>query len=90
MSYGSILGWLAGVMGVVMSLGYYPQVYAIWKTKSSRDVSLLTYGIFLIGNIVWTLYGLYLKDYAVITGFIIGIPGAALILALGYYYRRKN
>jgi uncharacterized protein with PQ loop repeat len=33
---------LASIMGIVMSLGYYPQAYNIWKKKSAGNVSKLS------------------------------------------------
>ncbi|PIQ91729.1 MAG: hypothetical protein COV70_02130 [Parcubacteria group bacterium CG11_big_fil_rev_8_21_14_0_20_39_22] len=78
------------VLGIMMSIGYYPQAYRIWKTKSSKDISLYTYGIFSIGTFVWTLYGFHLGDLPIISSFIIGVIGSWLVLGLSLYYRRNK
>lgn len=73
-----------------MSCGYYPQAYAIWKRKSAGDISLVSYFIFVIGTITWTIYGFYKQDAAIIWSFVIGAVGSALVLTLTLYYRNKN
>lgn len=73
-----------------MSCGYYPQAYAIWKRKSAGDISLVSYFIFVIGTITWTIYGFYKQDVAIIWSFVIGAVGSTLVLALTLYYRNKN
>lgn len=81
---------LVTVMGVLMSVGYYPQAYKIWKTKSAKDISLFTYTIFAIGTVSWTMYGIYLRDIPIILSFVVGIVGSWLVLGLTLYYRRKG
>lgn len=77
-------------MGVLMSIGYYPQAYTIWKTKSSQGISILTYSIFSVGNFVWTVYGFYAHEIPIILSFIIGLGGSWLVLGLTLYYRKKG
>ncbi|KKT81707.1 MAG: hypothetical protein UW78_C0006G0072 [Candidatus Azambacteria bacterium GW2011_GWA1_44_9] len=77
-------------MGVLMSIGYYPQAYIIWKNKSSQGISILTYSIFSVGTFVWTIYGFYLRDVPIILSFILGVVGSWLVLGLTLYYKRKK
>ena len=35
-----------------------PQAYAIYVNKSAEDVSLLTWGFFLLDNFVWIIYAI--------------------------------
>lgn len=77
------------LIGIMMSVGYYPQAYKIYKTKSAKDISLYTYIIFGIGTLVWTLYGIYLRDLPIILSFIFGVVGSWLVLGLTLHYRNK-
>lgn len=77
------------MLGVAMSCGYYPQAYAIWRRKSAGDISLVSYIVFVIGTITWTIYGFYRNDTAIIWSFIIGAVGSSLVLGLTLYYRSK-
>lgn len=76
------------VAGVLLSLGYYPQAYAMWKRKSAADVSWLTYAIFVIGTNIWLFYGFYHRDIVIISGFFMGAIGSWLVLLLKVYYTR--
>ncbi|HRD58581.1 MAG TPA: SemiSWEET family transporter [Ferruginibacter sp.] len=50
-----IVGYVGGVMS---SISFLPQVIKIWKTKSAKDLSMLTL-IFLTCNItLWLTYGI--------------------------------
>ena len=78
---------LTAVTGVVMSLGYYPQAYKIWKLKSAKEISLLNYVILSIGTAIWTIYGIFLRDPVIIVSFIVGVIGANLVLILSVKYK---
>ena len=86
-SYNNILSVLVSVMGVLMSLGHFPQAYKIWKKKSAKDVSILTYCIFATGTWVWLLYGISIGQWPIIVSFIIGVIGSTTVLALILRYR---
>lgn len=78
------------IMGVVMSLGYFPQAYKIWKSKSATSVSISTFIIFSIGTLTWLIYGLLIKDPVVILGFGIGVIGSWSVLILSIKYKRTQ
>ncbi len=78
------------VVGVAMSLGYFPQAYKIFKTKSSGNVSLISYWIFALGTTTWLAYGISLKSWVIILSFLPGVIGSWLVLILiGLYKKRK-
>ncbi len=85
-----IFKWLTAMMGVLMSLGHYPQAYKIFKNKSSKDVSVFTYLVFGIGTIVWLLYGIYTRDVVVVAGFALGVIGSWLVIFLSLKYRNRS
>lgn len=78
---------VVAVLGILMSAGYFPQAYRIWQKKDADDVSLVTFGIFAFGTTIWALYGFLLKDWVVFAGFIVGVIGSWLVVALAVYYR---
>lgn len=85
----SIIQILATVMGIVMSLGYYPQAYKIWKSKSANDISIPSFVIFSVGTFTWFLYGVYNRDFTVASGFVLGVIGSWTILGLSIYYKKR-
>lgn len=77
------------VMGVVMSLGYFPQAYKIWKNKSASSISIPSFIIFSIGTFTWFMYGIVIHDLPLIFSFVFGVVGSWAILALAVIYRNK-
>jgi len=57
---------LAGIFGFVMASANLFQAIRIFRRKSAKDLSLITFLLFLIGSIIWTLYGFEVKDPAII------------------------
>lgn len=81
---------ITGVIGVLMSLGYYPQAYKIWKLKSARELSLINYAILSIGTTLWLVYGILIGDSTIIVGFVFGVIGSWLVLGLILKYRNTD
>lgn len=52
----TIVATLATVTGILMFLGYYPQAWKVWKTKSAKDISIPSFCIFSFGTACWFLY----------------------------------
>jgi MtN3 and saliva related transmembrane protein len=48
------LGYLAGVCTTV---AFFPQIWRIWKTRSTKDISLGMYIVFISGILLWLIYG---------------------------------
>lgn len=51
------------VLGLVAAIcttsAFVPQVYKAWKQKSTKDISLVMYTVFVTGTILWFVYGVY-------------------------------
>ena len=77
------------IMGVVMSIGYFPQAYKILKSKSAVNISIPTFVIFAIGTLTWLIYGILIKDITIILGFVIGVIGSWSVLFLSIIYKNK-
>ena len=80
----------ATIMGVIMSLGYFPQAYKVYKNKSSKDISILAFIIFSLGTLTWFIYGLVFRDIPIILGFVLGVIGSWLVLILSLIYKKKR
>jgi MtN3 and saliva related transmembrane protein len=78
---------IVAILGIAMSLGYFPQAYRIWQKKDAEEVSLMTFGIFAVGTFVWTVYGVVLGDPVIIASFAVGVAGSWAVLGLAIRYR---
>jgi MtN3 and saliva related transmembrane protein len=85
-----IVQWLATITGILMSLGYYPQIWKIVKTKSVKDIAVPSYIIFAVGTVSWLCYGLYLRDLTIVLSFGLGVIGSWTILFLTFWYRKEK
>ena len=78
-----LLGYIAGILIVISLL---PQVIQSWKTKSTTDISLLRYIIYITGLSLWIIYALIIKNGPIAVMNSIGLILAASILILKIKY----
>jgi MtN3 and saliva related transmembrane protein len=78
-----LLGFLAGTL---TTIAYIPQAYRIWRTHSSKDVSLAMYVIVCAGLFLWIVYGLYESSMPLIAANVVSLTIAAITLALKLKY----
>ncbi|MCH7951413.1 SemiSWEET transporter [Patescibacteria group bacterium] len=74
-----ILGYVAGILVVISLL---PQTIKSWKTKSTKDLSLKRYIIYITGLILWITYAIIIKNGPVAVMNSIGLILASSILYL--------
>ena len=77
-------------VGIAMSLGYFPQAYKIFKSRSARNVSITSYWIFALGTTIWLVYGISIKSWVIILSFLPGVIGSWLVLVLIRIYRKRK
>lgn len=55
----STIGMLAAAL---TTAAYIPQAYKTIKTRSTNDLSIVTFSMLFMGTILWFVYGLYIHD----------------------------
>lgn len=55
----SSIGMLAAAL---TTAAYIPQAYKTIRTRSTKDLSLVTFSMLFLGTILWFVYGLYIRD----------------------------
>ncbi len=69
---------IIGIMaGLFCTISFIPQVIKIFKTKNTRDLSLMTFSMLSLGVLLWFIYGILIKEPP-----IIGSNAVILILSL--------
>ena len=63
MNYVEILGFTAATL---TTSSFLPQVIKIWKTRSTKDISLSMYAVLSLGIFLWLLYGVFIRSWPVI------------------------
>lgn len=59
----NLFGFLAAALGIVM---FIPQTVQVWKTKNTKGISLVSFALFDIASLFWTVYGVLLHATPVI------------------------
>lgn len=81
------IGSLGGVLIVVCQI---PQLRKIIVTKRVDDISLETYVLLFIGQIMWGVYGILKSDLQIIlTNIISAVITLAIISLKVYYWKYK-
>lgn len=80
--------YLIGIAAALLTtFGFVPQIIKMHRTKSVKDVSLVTLFQFSTGVILWALYGIHLGDFIIITANVITF--ITLVVAIIFYYRNR-
>ena len=61
-----VLKYVGFFAALCTTIAFLPQAIKVYKTKSTKDISLLMFLIFTIGVFSWLIYGLIINDYPVI------------------------
>ncbi len=89
MSFDQILGGLVSVVGIATGAAYVPQAARIWRRRSSDDVSILTYVLFLAGQAVYLVYGIRIAQWPLIVGMAANIAGNLAVILSALRFRGR-
>jgi MtN3 and saliva related transmembrane protein len=84
MDFITIIGLMAAALTVV---AFFPQLMKVWKTKSTKDISLGMFSIFCSGVFLWFVYGILLQDLPIIVANFLVFIQAFIILMLKVKYK---
>jgi MtN3 and saliva related transmembrane protein len=84
-----IIGYTAGLL-ILISL--IPQIMKSWRTKSTGDLSLPRYLIYMSGTALWLAYGIVLKNIPMIltNGICLGLSGTVVYLIVKYGKKKSR
>jgi MtN3 and saliva related transmembrane protein len=84
MDYITVLGLVASAL---IAISFSPQLMKTWKTKSTRDISLVMFSTFCVGVFLWFVYGILINDLPVIICNLLVFIQAFVILMLKLKYK---
>jgi MtN3 and saliva related transmembrane protein len=79
-----IIGLIAGAC---TTFSFVPQILEIWRTKSTKDISLGMYAIFTTGIILWAVYGFLISSLSMIIWNIVTFLFAVTILLFKLHWK---
>ena len=88
-TFDSVLKALVGAVGVASGAAYIPQAVRIWKRRSSDDVSVVTYLLFLLGQVIWLTYGIRFGLLEIVLGMAANIAGSLAVVLSALRFRGR-
>ena len=74
--------WIGALASALTTIAFVPQVWKVWKTRSTHDLSLPMYSIFTTGVALWLVYGVMIGSWPIIVGNAITVVLAGSVLAM--------
>lgn len=84
MKFINLIGFLAAIL---TTIAFLPQVIKVWRSKSTKDVSLETIVLFSTGVFLWVVYGLYIKALPIILANVVTLMLNLILLFLKLKYK---
>lgn len=84
MDWIKIAGYLAAAS---TTISFLPQAFHTIKTKDTKGISLGMYVLFTFGVIMWLLYGIFTRDYPIISANTVTLALSLLILGHKLKYK---
>lgn len=85
-----IVAVIFGLGLVCNALLFVPQVVALWRSKSSKGVSLITFGGFNILQIIAIIHGIYQHDISLVLGMAASLITSGAVTVLTLVYRSNS
>ena len=82
-----ILKYIGFFAGFCTTVAFFPQAVKVWKTKSTKDISLYMFIIFTIGVLSWLIYGITMYDAPLILANAITLILSIFILIYKLKYK---
>ena len=80
---------IVGLSAATLTMfAFIPQIIKVIKTKSAKDVSLITVLQLMFGVSLWVIYGIHLKDPIIILANSVTIFTLIVLLFLYFNYAR--
>lgn len=83
--------YIIGIIAAILTtFGFVPQIIKIYRTKSAKDVSIMTLFQFSVGTFLWALYGMHINDPIIIVANIITFITVIMTVILYYHYNKRQ
>ena len=79
--------WIGYAAAFLTTARFVPQAIQTYRTKDVTGISLGMYSAFVVGIVLWLVYGLLLGAWPIVIANVITLSLAATILAMKLKYR---
>jgi len=85
--------WIINLIGsaaaVCTTIAFVPQLARVYRRKTARDISLTMFTVFSLGELLWLLYGIFIRSLPVTLANAVTLGLALAILFLKLHYDRS-
>lgn len=81
-----LFGWIAGILSNIYNI---PQIYHTWKTKSSKDLYIMSILVRLTSYIFYIIHASVIKDPPLFWNTILSVV-QVIIMIIQYLIYKKN
>ena len=82
-----VLKYIGFFAAFCTTFAFFPQAVKVWKTKSTKDISLYMFIIFTTGVFSWLIYGIIISDLLIILANAITLILSLFILICKLKYK---
>lgn len=86
MNWFNIIGIVAAIL---TTFGFVPQIIKMYRSKSSKDVSLGTLVQFSTGTALWAIYGIHIRDLIVVIANVVSFITIVIAIIVHVHYREN-
>jgi len=79
----TVIGFIAAT---ITTIAFIPQIIQIWKTKSTKDISLKMYAILCTGVFLWLIYGIMILSWPIIVANAVVLSLSLIIIIFKIKY----
>jgi MtN3 and saliva related transmembrane protein len=78
--------WMGTLAATLTTTAFVPQVWQVWRTRHTKDISLGMYAIFTCGVAMWLSYGILLASWPIIiaNSITVCLAGAVLLMKIHF------
>ena len=78
---------LASMAAICTTVSFLPQVFKVYRTKHTKDLSLPMYIVFSIGVLLWACYGVATQSWPIIIANSVTLLLSLYILTMKLKYK---
>lgn len=81
-----LIDLIGSVAATLTTVSFIPQVWRVWTTRHTRDISLSMYIAFTGGVALWLVYGMMIASWPIIiaNSITVCLAGAVLVMKLRF------
>ena len=82
-----VLKYIGFFAAFCTTFAFFPQAVKVWKSKSTKDISLYMFIIFTMGVFSWLIYGITISDLPIILANAVTLALSVFILIYKLKYK---